>query len=37
MTINVSVFGRLHKFRRIFLSWHLGNVPDILLQQYSRS
>jgi len=32
-----AVFGRLHKFRVIFIILVFGNVPDILLQHYSRS
>jgi len=27
----------LHKFQIIFISLIFGNVPDILLQHYSRS
>jgi len=27
----------LHKFRMIFIILIFGNVPDILLQHYSRS
>jgi len=33
----LAVFGRLHKFRMIFVILIIGNVSDILLQHYSRS
>jgi len=32
-----EVFGRLHKFRVIFIILVFGDVLDILLQHYSRS